>query len=621
MCRTDTATFGDPSGRIRGVTSLPDHEALLHVRAKVIQRSAGRSAVAAAAYRAAARLSDERTGRIHDYNRKQHVVSSWIVAPAGAPVWALNRAEIWNRVEASERRKDAALAREVEISIPRDLPADLWRPLIDEIVAPYVAAGAIADIAIHSPKAADSGEQPHAHVMLTLRKIDGETPSGFALTRNARLTSIFESGGTRGGKPGEALKAERVRIAEVINRHLAEVESSRRVDARSYIDRNIRRQPEPQIGEQRMHAVRRRRKHDRRTQLVHALREARRTEIDLSRVEGQMATEKPGFKRLAGHRKGSSTDYKVGLLLSRYPGLDTAPHAANLYMIDVQRPDRTRILMRDGGWLEVFGRRVRTWGPGDAAPALACDIASLVGADGGVEHLQRTAAIGRSADARPIVLGEGAAVALADRWRERGYTDISESPDGVWVHLGPESRLRDTGDHVSVFGQISDESVRALVEKASDEWHGQLESHGPDEFRERLWLEAQRQSVEVIGYKPSESLRQRWEAEQAKIAAESDVLASVRRVAGDADILLSAARGDVESLSRLDPELRAFVSRHLDDEQRAHLARQSAVDVAPELARFRSYGRSEIDRDPNAAATVHRPAEPARARDHRKDLT
>lgn len=492
--------------------------------------------------------------------------------------------------------------------------------MIEDVIAPYVAAGAIADIAIHSPKAADGGEQPHAHVMLTLRKIDVETPSGFALTRNTHLTSIFESGGARGGKPGEALKIERARVADIINRNLAEAKSARRVDARSYAERGVRRTPEPLIGEERMASVKRRRRHDRRTQYVHRLREARQTELELTKVEGQMATVKKGFPRLPKSHKGAN-DYKIGLLLDRFPGLDTAPHAAAIHMVDTRRADRTRVLTTDSGWVEVQGRRVKTWGQGEMAPALARDLAALIAADGGVERLERTAAIGRDADARPIVLGESSAVAIADGWRERGYTDVSESPDGVWVHLGPESRLRDTGDHVSVYGQISDESIRALVEKANDDWGAQLESHGPEDFRERLWLEAQRQNVVVVGYEPSESLRQRWEAEQAKIAAESDALAGVRRVTGDADLLLSAARGDVESLSRLDPELRAFVSRHLDDEQRAHLARQSPADVAMELRRFRSYGRAEIDRDPDAAATVRRPVEPSRERDRERQPT
>src|SRR3546814_10595388 len=43
---------------------------------KAIGRSAGRSATAAAAYRAGVEITDERTGLVHDYTRKQGVEHS-----------------------------------------------------------------------------------------------------------------------------------------------------------------------------------------------------------------------------------------------------------------------------------------------------------------------------------------------------------------------------------------------------------------------------------------------------------------------------------------------------------------------------------------------------------------
>ena len=46
--------------------------AIYHLSVKTISRSAGRSATAAAAYRAGVEITDERTGEIHDYTRKIH---------------------------------------------------------------------------------------------------------------------------------------------------------------------------------------------------------------------------------------------------------------------------------------------------------------------------------------------------------------------------------------------------------------------------------------------------------------------------------------------------------------------------------------------------------------------
>jgi len=45
----------------------------LHASAKQVGRSSGRSSVAAAAYRSATLMVDERTGLVHDYTKKSGV--------------------------------------------------------------------------------------------------------------------------------------------------------------------------------------------------------------------------------------------------------------------------------------------------------------------------------------------------------------------------------------------------------------------------------------------------------------------------------------------------------------------------------------------------------------------
>lgn len=590
------------------MTSLPNHEALFHMSVKVIQRSRGRSTVAAAAYRSASSMVDSRTGREFDFTRKKHVSETFILAPAGAPDWTRNRGELWNHVEAAEKRKDAVCAREIEISIPRDLPPDRWREFVETVVEPYLDAGAIADVAIHCPRGADGEPQPHAHILMTPRRLDPTTESGFAgfaATRNAALAAMFESGGRQGGTKGEALKVERARVATIVNSLLRDAGSERRVDARSYAARNDLREPEPQIGEQRMASVRRRRMHDRRTAAVGAMREHRKTMAELQITEGEMSQQKRGFPRLTTSE--AKTDYKSGLLKSRFPDFDPAPYSSDINLVDVRRRERTRIQMQDGGWVEVRGRRISTWGPdGQAAPlaaALADDTG--VGSDG-IQHLKKSAAVRRSPSRRPVPLTEFAITTIADSWRERGYEDVTESPDGAWVAVA-DSRLHDTGDYVSVHGALSDESIRALVEKAADEWASQLESHGPDDFRERLWLEAQRQGVTVIGYTASDDLKKKWEAEVAQKTKDQEILAGVRRVASEADLLIAAAKGDLESVEKLEPGLRKFVSSYLDDEQRAELARQRPLDIVAELDGWRAKGRLEPDPDPDALGSIARP--------------
>ncbi|WP_159601243.1 MobA/MobL family protein, partial [Starkeya nomas] len=63
--------------------------AIYHFSVQVIGRAAGRSAVAAAAYRSASRLRDDRLGRDHDFSNKPGVVHSEVMLPENAP-------EQWN---------------------------------------------------------------------------------------------------------------------------------------------------------------------------------------------------------------------------------------------------------------------------------------------------------------------------------------------------------------------------------------------------------------------------------------------------------------------------------------------------------------------------------------------
>ena len=95
--------------------------AVFHFSADIIQRAKGHSVVAAAAYRAGERILEIRTGEVHDYRRRSGVDHREIRAPRGAPGWCKTRAELWNRAEDAERRKDAQVGRQVELALPREL--------------------------------------------------------------------------------------------------------------------------------------------------------------------------------------------------------------------------------------------------------------------------------------------------------------------------------------------------------------------------------------------------------------------------------------------------------------------------------------------------------------------
>lgn len=149
--------------------------AIYHLSAKVISRAEGRSSVAAAAYRTAGRLRDDRQGLVHDYSRKGGVVHFEIMAPEIVPDWMRDRDQLWNAVEVVEKRRDAQLAREIEVALPRELDRGERLELLREFVQrEFVDRGMIADVAVHESKARDGQSQPHAHIMLTMRELTGE---------------------------------------------------------------------------------------------------------------------------------------------------------------------------------------------------------------------------------------------------------------------------------------------------------------------------------------------------------------------------------------------------------------------------------------------------------------
>ncbi|MDF0489006.1 Ti-type conjugative transfer relaxase TraA [Sphingomonas sp. H39-1-10] len=207
--------------------------AIFHFSAQVIGRAQGRSAVAAAAYRAAERLHDERLDRDHDFTNKSGVVHSEILLPEGAPERFADRETLWNEVEATEKRKDAQLSREVEFSIPREMTQAQGIELARDFVGQeFVERGMIADLNIHWDIGADGMAKPHAHVMLTMREVNEQ---GFgAKVRDWNRTELVEQW--------------RERWADHVNTRLTELDIDARIDHRSLEAQGIGLEPQDKIG-------------------------------------------------------------------------------------------------------------------------------------------------------------------------------------------------------------------------------------------------------------------------------------------------------------------------------------------------------------------------------------
>jgi Ti-type conjugative transfer relaxase TraA len=207
--------------------------AIYHFSAKVIQRSHGRSAVAAAAYRSASELEDERLGQTFDYRAKEGVEHSEIIAPDDAPGRWQDRSTLWNEVEAIERRKDAVLAREIEFALPRELSQAEGIALAQDFVREqFVARGMVADLNVHWTRDPDGEVKPHAHVMLSMRVVEGD---GFGKKQ-------------RDWNEVGLLRTWRERWAELSNERLLALGHDITIDHRSYAAQGIELEPQNKIG-------------------------------------------------------------------------------------------------------------------------------------------------------------------------------------------------------------------------------------------------------------------------------------------------------------------------------------------------------------------------------------
>lgn len=141
--------------------------AIYHMSIKNISRAKGKTAIAAAAYRAGTILTDQETGITHSYTKKTEVAYTEIILPEHAPEEYRNREILWNEVQKVETQDRARLAREWEVAIPNELDLDQAKTLIRNFGESLVKEGMCIDLAIHWKNG-----NHHAHIMGTTRPID-----------------------------------------------------------------------------------------------------------------------------------------------------------------------------------------------------------------------------------------------------------------------------------------------------------------------------------------------------------------------------------------------------------------------------------------------------------------
>ncbi|QSD24191.1 MobA/MobL family protein [Pectobacterium brasiliense] len=189
--------------------------AIFHLEFKIVKRSEGMSSCRKAAYHNRSRITDERTGNTYDFSHRTDLFHHLILAPVSAPAHIIESSTaLWNEVERVERQKDGQTARYFDVAIPCELNnEDKIKLVVEYCQKNFVDKGMIADIAFHDL----DGQNPHAHVMLTLKPI---TADGFGKKE-------------RSWNDKKNVILWRESWSVITNRYLAAAGSNERIDHRS----------------------------------------------------------------------------------------------------------------------------------------------------------------------------------------------------------------------------------------------------------------------------------------------------------------------------------------------------------------------------------------------------
>lgn len=239
--------------------------AIGYARFTFVGSRSGGSAVAAAAYRHRAAMTDRRLNKPVSFTHKARDLDhEEISLPPDAPEWmralvegrsiAKASEELWNAAQGAEVRADAQLARELLLALPVELSLDQNIALVREFVETHLTSkGIVADWVIHGTK-----DNPHVHLMHTIRPL---TPEGFGpkvspvLGEDGKPLRVATTARPEGQIVYQPFVGERsvdrtwkLGWAETANRHLALAGHDIQIDLRSYVERGLDIKPQRHLG-------------------------------------------------------------------------------------------------------------------------------------------------------------------------------------------------------------------------------------------------------------------------------------------------------------------------------------------------------------------------------------
>lgn len=161
------------------------------------------------------------------------------------PAFALdNPMRLWELADQHERANGSTY-REHILSLPREFNFEQSVDFIKDWVTQEVGDKHPFSFAIHAPKASDGKQQPHCHLMICERTLDGiERPEEQFFKRYNPKNP--QKGGAKKANTGinpkerkEQIKEQRQRFGDLLNEHLLRYGYTADIDMRNYQERGV----------------------------------------------------------------------------------------------------------------------------------------------------------------------------------------------------------------------------------------------------------------------------------------------------------------------------------------------------------------------------------------------
>lgn len=256
--------------------SPPKRPRPLHTRISPTQRSKGHSACGAVAYITGQKLTDHRTGIVHDYRKKYGVLQVIVIGYDGTPE------QLANAAEAAERKCNAIVGESLETELPYELSSEGQQRLARKTgIYLHHVLGTPVVIGVHAPPKGGDPRNPHFHPWFPTREVDANGKFGKKIRRLALK-----------GESSKIIRAYREFYARTANELLREegFAESANYDPRKYREIGIDLVPMYHEGKT-VTASRRRGKLTERAQQNEEIRHANRAietaAIELQRVQAE----------------------------------------------------------------------------------------------------------------------------------------------------------------------------------------------------------------------------------------------------------------------------------------------------------------------------------------------